>query len=91
MERIRKMLNTMEGTGDMTEKEIQIIQKVTFGKYEGAEADREKLIEQLNAIHGAGVFEGLSFYKDWNLQTVYDILQVGKWFYMEDVKKIFCR
>jgi hypothetical protein len=82
IEDIKGMLN-VEGTGDMTEEEINIIDKVCSGDYEGSEEDREYLLEKLNAVHGAGEFEGKAIHPDWNLQTVYNILEKGEWYYMQ--------
>lgn len=77
---INEMLQT-EGTGDMTEKELNIIDKVINGEYDGVEDDRNFLLEALNAIHGEGAFKGKAMYPNWNLQTVYDILNNGRWYY----------
>ncbi|CAM2972654.1 hypothetical protein HAHI6034_11795 [Hathewaya histolytica] len=83
IEDIKEMLQ-VEGTGDMSEEELDIIDKVVNRAYDGVEEDREFLLEALNAVHGAGAFKGKAMHPDWNLQTVYDILVEGEWHYMHE-------
>lgn len=63
---------------DMTEAEKTLIRKVAAQEYDGAEEDLEYLVESLNSKCKYGWN-----YCQANLQTVYDILSQGNWYYMQ--------
>ena len=63
---------------DMTETEKAVIRKVASQEYDEAEEDLKYLVEILNSRYKYGWN-----YCQANLQTVYDILSQGNWYYMQ--------
>lgn len=64
---------------DMSKEEKTVICKVASQNYEGCKEDLQYLLERLNKKTSLG-FD----YVEANLQSIYDILSKGNWYYMEN-------
>lgn len=73
------MMKAVDQPDDMTDEEKSVIRRVAAQNYDGCDEDLDELIEILNRKTGLG-FDYIGF----NLQTCYDILSKGNWYYMEN-------